>query len=74
MFQLSDRRTALIYEGKLFHILNVGQLNGIPNNGNVGRETICLKEGLSHALKVGQLDNLGDGGDDICICKTSDTP
>ena len=44
IFILKDRRTALIYEGKLFHRLNVGQ-----NKGSVGHGTICLKEGLSHS-------------------------
>ena len=47
IFILKDRRTVLIYEGKLFHRLNVG--HGIPNKGSVGRGTICPKEGLSHS-------------------------
>ena len=50
IFRLKDRRTAPIYEGKLFHGLNMGQSNGVPNKGSVGHGTIYLKEGLSHSM------------------------
>ena len=49
IFILKDRRIALIYEGKLFHRLNVGHSYGIPNKGSMGRGTIYPEEGPSHS-------------------------